>query len=122
MDDGGRGDGVVTDETRRAFAAALVNTRRQAGMTQTELAERARITQTQISGYERGTIPDPPKMFALERALGVTPGTLSQMVGYMPVDAHPLPCTLTRAVIEDPALDDSARRAILAMYEALTSR
>lgn len=69
-------------------------------------------------GGRRG-IPAPHQVFALERALSQTPGRLSRLLGYLPVDAVAT-VTVEDAVAADPTLTAKHRDAVLALYRALS--
>jgi hypothetical protein len=67
------------------------------------------------------TEPTRPKVWAIEEALGAKAGSLSRLLGYLPVGARPV-TTVAAAVEADPALGDDARRVLLAVYDAVTAR
>lgn len=108
------------EERRRTWGLALHAARTQAGVSQVELAKRLNSHQANVSNWERGrNIPEPADVFAIEDALGLAPGELSHLLGFIPVHADAPACTVHRAVIEDQLLTDQQRRAMLAMYEAI---
>lgn len=75
-----------------------------------------------ISNWERGeSPPDPETVFAIERFLELSPGELSQHLGYLPVEADTPPCTVESAVAADRRLRENERGALLAMYRVLRS-
>lgn len=53
-----------------AVASAMIKARAQAGLTQAELAEKAGMTQAQVSRLESGQWPTPATIEKLARALG----------------------------------------------------
>lgn len=63
----------------------------------------------------------PDEVFAVEHALDLPPGTLSQLVGYVPVSA-PTPMTVIDAVDRDPKLNSQARRMVKSTYRAAIER
>ena len=67
-----------------SFGDHLARARRDAGMTQEELAEDAAITQSMVSSYETGKTqnPDPAVVARLEKALNLQAGTLFDRAGY----------------------------------------
>ncbi len=54
----------------------LKTLRKQKGLSQIELARRARVNQAQISAWENGTVPTLHSLGRLAKALGVKPGEL----------------------------------------------
>lgn len=63
--------------------------------------------------------PSRAKVFAIERVLGLKPGSLSRHLGYLPVGAKDVK-TVADAIASDGALDERGRRALLALYRELT--
>lgn len=91
------------------------------GRTHGWLADQLGYHQTTITGYINGKItPKPADVFAIEAALQLAPGTLSQTLGYLPVDRSP-GTAVVDAIAADPSLTDPARRALLAAYRELVT-
>jgi transcriptional regulator with XRE-family HTH domain len=110
-----------------AFGAALAAARTRAGLSQKALGERADLLgpQASVSRYEAGRVEPPmPTVFALERALRVTPGSLSHYLGYRPVDAGTVDQVLpvVDAIQQDPHLNSQAKTMLIAAYRAATRR
>lgn len=59
--------------------------------------------------------PSRQKVFAMEQVLEVRPGTLSRLLGYLPVGARTL-ATADEAIRADPNLSRTAKRVLLAAY------
>ena len=53
-----------------AVASAMIKARAEAGLTQAELAEKAGMTQAQVSRLEGGQWPSPATLAKLSKALG----------------------------------------------------
>lgn len=71
----------------------------------------------QVSAWVNGNnIASPSRVFAIERALGVLPGALSHMLGYLPVEARDI-LTVEDAVAFAPGLDAGGRANVLAVYQ-----
>lgn len=98
-----------------AFAKGLAQARKAKGLTQEQLAERAGVTQSAVSGWEAAKyLPDDATdVFELEHALEVPAGFLSQHLGYGPlglrsdvpgdvesaIDANPLLSTVQKTML-----------------------
>lgn len=80
------------------------------------LADHLGVSQAAVSGWVTGR-SEPPRMrvFAIEEALKLKPGSLSHLLGYLPVTARPVK-TLAEAIEFDPHLDDRAREALRNVY------
>jgi hypothetical protein len=62
-------------------------------------------------------------VYAAEKALGLTPGTLSRLLGYLP-PARPAKAALggvRDAIRNDPLLTDKEKRSLVSLYESLTA-
>jgi transcriptional regulator with XRE-family HTH domain len=104
------------------FQAAIGKALRRAisGMghgAQSELARRTGITQPEISRLARGLRPTPLNLWEMreiERAAGRPHGYILREMGYLsPVDDARV------AIATSPDLDEQARRAVLATYDAM---
>ena len=62
--------------------------------------------------------PEPGHVFAVEAALGLTPGDLSRHLGYLPATATP---SVLAAIGADPLLDDRSRAGLESAYRAMVS-
>lgn len=103
----------------KAFGAALAKARLRADMSQSALGTAIGTPQSTISSWERGeSRPYAETVFQLEAALKLAPGSLSQILGYMPLGEVP-PCTVQSAVIADPTLDPYKGQLLLAIYETM---
>ena len=119
------------DETsvqKKAFGEALDRALMAAGRTRAWLgAEVARIcgkaspiSQSAVSQWVAGnTDPDRLYVFAAEQALDLKPGSLSQLLGYLPVSARSVR-TVPEAIDGDPALTPMARQMLRAAYREAT--
>lgn len=80
----------------------------------------APVAQTTVSNWMNGrNVPEPPSVFAMERALGLRPGQLSILFGYLPPNARPLGGGVEEAIAEDPYLAGNLKRALLAAYREM---
>lgn len=118
-------DSQSREERRKAFGAALAKRRKQLALSQTALGEAlGGVGQSAVSLWECGeTQPRPQMVYAAEKALGLTPGTLSRLLGYLP-PARPRNSGLggvREAIRLDPLLTDKEKRSLLALYESLTA-
>ncbi len=111
----------ATDEQRRAFQRALQRARRERGLSQRELARALGFSHSTISYWELGKgLPEPANVVELERVLELESGTLSRLLGYMPV------ATMQRemvgvldAIMADPGLGARERELLATMYREL---
>lgn len=104
-----------------AFAAALARAIEASPLNQTQIAAALNgRSQSTISEWAsgRGAVPTPRDVFALEAILEVSPGELSRLLGYLPVEAVERPA-LTLAILEAAELDDEAREILLLAYRRL---
>jgi hypothetical protein len=94
------------------------------GKSQVEVARKADIAPSTISTWISGGGADPQRVFAVERALGLRPGELSEHLGYLPLDAvdKPQPPDVRYAIDRDPDLDPLDRDALLMLYNVFRKR
>lgn len=104
-----------------SFAAELRRAMRAAGVTQTELADEIDASQSAVSKWLAGrTMPEnTAQVIAAERALRLAPGALSRRLGWVPLEAVAVPCTVPEAVEADPGLTPAMRAALLDVYRLL---
>lgn len=111
----------ATDEQKRAFQRALQRARRERGLSQRELARALGLSHSTLSYWELGKgLPEPANVVELERVLELESGTLSRLLGYMPV------ATMQRemvgvldAIMADPELGARERELLATMYREL---
>lgn len=99
-----------------AFARALAEARRRAGLSQSEIENRTGglVGQNTVSLWEDGRRPQKPaQVFAVERALGLPPGSLSAYLGYLPTELYRV--GIEAAIALDDTLDERARQSLLDM-------
>lgn len=92
------------------------------GMRVAEIEERPEGPYSQPTAGDwlrRPEIQPPSRIFAIERALDLRPGTLSRPLGYLPVDASPV-LTVEDAINADPALNRAARKLLVSAYRSQT--
>jgi transcriptional regulator with XRE-family HTH domain len=110
-------------EKREAFGAALAEARNVRGVLQSEIADLAGVQQSSVSAWEKGdNQPAPEVVFAIEDYLELKPGHLSRHLGYAPVAHRGVAPTYEQVVMDDPLLDDTQKRAALALYREFTAR
>lgn len=125
----GQGDSIEgerrLDARRKAFGAALGKRRRELALSQTALGEAlGGIGQSAVSQWESGaTQPQQEHAYAAEEVLGLTPGTLSRLLGYVPPSksAHVTSGDVPEAIRRDQLLTDKEKRSFLALYEAIVA-
>lgn len=96
-------------------SAALKQTRESLDpkITQEMLAERTGFRQTQISRWERTNEPSLDELAALEKAMGVAPGTVLRAAGYVRE-----PKTVDEVIHTDPNLMPELLGVVLDAYRA----
>ncbi len=117
---------VNASETRRqTFGAVLAKRRKELQLSQTALGRAlGGVAQSAISQWECGeTEPRAEHVYAAEDALGLTPGTLSRLLGYLPPSSASLgePGSFRDAVRRDPLLTKEEKRSFLSLYQAVTA-
>ena len=111
---------MVTSGGRQKFGVALAQTLRSMGLTQAELAEQLQTTQSAVSAWINGRSEPPPfTVFNLEQTLGLAPGALSRLLGYVPVEAAELGGTVRAAIRRDPMLAEHFKPMLLSLYGQL---
>ena len=70
---------------------------------------------------KRPEIQPPSRMFAIEKALDLAPGSLSRLLGYVPAGLAPA-TSVVDAINADPRLDKSARSVLIDVYRSATKR
>lgn len=113
---------MPSDAALRRFGRAVAEARDARGWTQDELAERAGVSQSNVSGWEQGKwTPDPDAVFTVERALRLAPGTLSVHLGYVPAKELDRAVDVEAAILTS-SLDELDRRALVGLYRQLRRR
>lgn len=106
----------------RRFGGAVVDARLARDLSQDELAEKAGVSQSNVSGWELGRwAPEPDVVFALERVLRLTGGTLSNHLGYVPTKVATKAPDVVGAVMAS-SLDSIDKRALAGLYRELLRR
>lgn len=83
-----------------------------------EITGRKRLDSTTVTKWIKGEYapPAPEIVFAIEEALELAPGSMSQVLGYLPVGVGD-GGTVLAAVERDPRLTVMGRRVVLKVYE-----
>lgn len=119
----------TSDEQRRAFGLAVRQRLEDLGRSRAwlggEVARRETgdgsrpYTASAVTMWVNGdTEPTRPKVWAIEQALGAKPGTLSRLLGYLPLDARTV-VTVAGAIEQDSRLDEEGRRIMMAVYRVV---
>lgn len=118
----------ATAEQREAFGHELE--RRLMGLNRAEFARKVAIEEgrdrphpeQQVSAWIKGeNIASQARVFAIERALDATPGALSHLLGYLPVEARDI-TTVEDAISFAAGLDDKDRSMLIELYQSLRER
>lgn len=85
------------------------------------LANELGVSQSAISQWIKAqTEPLPPRVFEIERVLGVEPGTLSRLLGYRPDDGADT-LSVEAAILADPSLTDDQKNRFLGLFRDITA-
>lgn len=124
----GRGDRTrhrSPEAQRKAFGAALAKRRKELALSQSALGQAlGGVGQSAVSQWECGeTQPRSEYVYAAEKTLGLTPGTLSRLLGYLPPSrsSRGSPGGVKEAIRRDPLLTSREKRSLLALYESLVA-
>lgn len=114
-----------SDEARRqAFGDALGDALGVRKTTQRALGDMlGGVTQSAISAWIAGqSEPSRDLVFQIETVLELPPGNLSRHLGYLPPEAATGKggMTFEEAVMNDPLLDETQKRGVLALYREFT--
>ena len=114
---------MVTTAQREVFRRALQQAREDCGLSQRALAQAVGVTQGAVWQWERdsgATVPRPDVAIRLEQVLGLEPGQLSRLLGYLPATTE---TGTTAGVVEaartDPRLGEQERELLIAVYREL---
>lgn len=114
----------VDIKRRRAFGQALRAEREARGVSAYELSERCGRSPGWIGNWENYEKPGVPKTpfeaFLVEEELGVEPGSLTWLLGYVPAGAE-VECTIPAAVAASD-LPDYDKEVILSVWRAHLAR
>jgi transcriptional regulator with XRE-family HTH domain len=116
-----RGRSVPTQAQREAFRAVLRRVREECRLSKRGLALKVGVTQSAVWQWEEGrAAPRPETAATLERVLGLDPGRLSKLLGYLPATTE---TGTTPGVVEaaktDPRLGEQERELLIAVYREL---
>lgn len=78
--------------------------------------------QNTVAGWESGKYAlKPRKLFVIERALGVAPGAISRIAGYVPAATKPAR-TVAEAIAADNDLSSDQKEDLVAQYQGMVAR
>jgi transcriptional regulator with XRE-family HTH domain len=100
----------------------LVETRARRRLSQRQLGRAAGVSKAAVSQWEVGrSLPVPANVPNLERALELEPGTLSRLLGYLPITSGDDKTTLDviEAIRRDARLGEHGQELLIAMYRQL---
>jgi transcriptional regulator with XRE-family HTH domain len=106
-------------EQREAFRRALRRARETCGLSQRAVGEAVGRTGSAVWQWEEGRgAPDQATVALLEQVLGLEPGSLAKLLGYVPAEAEG-PVSVIEALNADPRLNDSGRELLTSVYRWL---
>lgn len=107
--------GEASDEERSRFANALAPYLEDRNAV-SELANLLGVNRNAVYQWRSAQRePSRRQVFAIERALGLPPGALSHLLGYLPVTAW----AVEEAVYADGSLSDVGKGAMMRLYRSL---
>lgn len=105
-------DGEATQAQREAFGYALAVHVDNAS----DLARKVGVTSSAAALWLTAQRePSRRTVFDIEEALDLPPGSLSHLLGYLPVSAYP-PGRTEEALEQDPDLSEEGRKTLLRVY------
>lgn len=108
-------------EDRRRFCAELRRLMGLGNWTTVALAEAVGVTQGTVSYWLNGrNLPGPERVFELETAMDLAPGTLSAHLGYVPVPRTSA-ASCEEAVLACADLDDLGKDAVISVLRVHTA-
>jgi transcriptional regulator with XRE-family HTH domain len=113
---------LATDDQKTAFRQSLRRERERRNLSQRALSRLTGVSHSAVSQWESGrALPEPTKVVLLEHALELEPGSLSRLLGYMPIarEVDQAALEVMKALEADPRLGDREREFLAAMYREL---
>jgi transcriptional regulator with XRE-family HTH domain len=106
-------------EQREVFRRALRRARETCGLSQRAVGEAVGRTGSAVWQWEEGRgAPDQASVAKLEEILGLEPGSLAKLLGYVTAGVDG-PVSVVEAVNADPRLNDSGRELLTSVYRWL---
>jgi transcriptional regulator with XRE-family HTH domain len=106
-------------EQREAFRQALRRARETYGLSQRAVGEAVGRTGSAVWQWEEGRgAPDQATVTKLEAVVGLEPGSLAKLLGYVTAGADG-PASVIEALNADPRLNDSGRELLTSVYRWL---
>jgi transcriptional regulator with XRE-family HTH domain len=110
---------MATAAQKAEFRGLLRQSRKRQRRSQRELASVLGVSHTAVSQWEAGrSLPAPNKMPDLERALELEPGSLSRLLGYLPITSgdDKISLDVIEAVRRDVRLGQHGQELLITMY------
>ncbi len=115
---------MATEAQRKVFCRLLQQARKEAELSQRELAKQVGVSPGTIAQWEMGeTAPREGKVSALEKALDVDDGTFGRLLGFLPMTtAQAAASSVIEALAADSRLSDSDREMLTSIYRQLVRK
>ena len=113
---------MPTAAQKDEFRRILRETRIRRRLSLNALGSVAGVSKSAAAQWESGrSLPVPAKVPGLERALELEPGTLSRLLGYLPITSGDDKTTLDviEAIRRDTRLGEHGQELLIAMYRQL---
>jgi transcriptional regulator with XRE-family HTH domain len=113
---------LATAAQRDEFRRVLKETRTRRRLSLRALGAVAGVSKSAVAQWENGrSLPVPGKVPDLERALELEPGTLSRLLGYLPIASGDAKTSLDviEAIRHDARLGQHGQELLITMYRQL---
>jgi transcriptional regulator with XRE-family HTH domain len=113
---------VPSTEQKEEFRRVLKNTRARRRLSLAALGRATGVSKSAVAQWESGrSLPIPAKVPDLERALDLEPGTLSRLLGYLPITSGDDKTALDviEAIRRDVRLGEHGQELLITMYRQL---
>ena len=107
---------------REEFRRVLKEARTEHRLSLAALGRAAGVSKSAVAQWENGrSLPVPTKVLDLERALELKPGTLSRLLGYLPITTgdDKTGIDVIEAIRRDTRLGEDGQELLITMYQQL---
>jgi len=114
---------VSGDDPQKQFGRSLSEALRVRGMTQADLAKALETTQSAVSAWVTGkSEPIAESVFKMEQQLDISPGGLSRILNYLPLEAATLRPGVEECIQAHPFASDDSKRMMIAVWRTILEK